>query len=68
MIEVIEWEKKKERGNKKRGLKPKKQARHLNEMHKSAFVPALSHITPSLGTGSILYLYISPESRNFESI
>lgn len=47
MIEVIEWEKKERKGEKKRGLKPKKQARHLNEMHKSAFVPALSHITPS---------------------
>lgn len=40
--------KKERKGKKKeRGLKPKKQARHLNEMHKSAFVPALSHITPS---------------------
>lgn len=39
--------KKRKKGGKKRGLKPKKQARHLDEMHKSAFVPALSHITPS---------------------
>lgn len=36
MIEVMRW-----------GGKKKKHARQLNKMRKYAFVPALSHVTPS---------------------